>query len=80
MGFAPASVIGDAAHAASPTSGQGASLAMEDGLELARCLRDIPDVSKALAAYERLRRERVEQVVAYGARMSGFNWAARQRV
>ena len=47
-------------------------MAMEDGLELARCLRDIPDVPKALATYERLRQERVEQVVAHGARMSGF--------
>ena len=35
-------VIGDAAHAPSPSSGQGASMALEDAVELARCLRDLP--------------------------------------
>ena len=35
-------VIGDAAHAPSPTSGQGASLAIEDAVVLAKCLRDLP--------------------------------------
>jgi 2-polyprenyl-6-methoxyphenol hydroxylase-like FAD-dependent oxidoreductase len=33
-------VIGDAAHAPSPTSGQGASLAIEDAVLLGKCLRD----------------------------------------
>lgn len=37
----PRIIIGDAAHAASPSSGQGASLAIEDGVMLARCLRDL---------------------------------------
>jgi 2-polyprenyl-6-methoxyphenol hydroxylase-like FAD-dependent oxidoreductase len=61
-------IIGDAAHAASPTSGQGASMAIEDGVELARCLGDnSDDPEAAFAAYERLRRERVERVVAFGA-------------
>ena len=68
-------LIGDAAHAAAPSSGQGVSMAIEDGIELARCLRDVPDIPAALAAYERLRRERVERVVAHGARMSGFKTA-----
>jgi len=36
-------IIGDAAHAPSPTSGQGASLAIEDAVQLAKCLRDLPD-------------------------------------
>lgn len=36
---------------------------------LAKCLRDLPDVTQALAAYERLRRERAEKVVAYSHRM-----------
>lgn len=61
-------VIGDAAHAASPSSGQGASMAIEDAVVLARCLRDVPGTAAALAAYERLRRARVERVVAHGAR------------
>jgi FAD-dependent urate hydroxylase len=61
-------VIGDAAHAVSPSSGQGASMAVEDAVELARCLRDLPQPGAAFAAYERLRRRRVERVVALGAR------------
>lgn len=63
-------IIGDAAHATSPSSGQGASLAVEDAVQLARCLRDLPDVDGALTAYEGLRRRRVERVVAHGARTS----------
>ena len=35
-------VIGDAAHAPSPTSGQGASLSVEDAVVLAQSLRDAP--------------------------------------
>lgn len=61
-------IVGDAAHAAAPSSGQGASMAIEDGIELARCLRARPTLSDALAAYERLRRERVEKVVRLGRR------------
>lgn len=61
-------IIGDAAHATSPAAGQGASMAVEDAVELARCLRDLPDPDRALAAYERLRRGRVEKVVATGKR------------
>lgn len=66
----PMVIIGDAAHAASPSSGQGASMAMEDALVLAKCLRDLPDTAGAVAAFEQLRRPRVERVVAYGARSS----------
>jgi FAD-dependent urate hydroxylase len=64
----PMIVIGDAAHAPSPTSGQGASMAAEDAVVLARCLRDLPDIPRAFAAYEQLRRRRVERIVARGAR------------
>ncbi|MEU1846032.1 FAD-dependent oxidoreductase [Micromonospora sediminicola] len=63
-------VIGDAAHTAAPSSGQGAAMAFEDAVQLARCLRDLPDVPAAFAAYERLRRARVERVVAQGRRTS----------
>jgi FAD-dependent urate hydroxylase len=65
----PAVLIGDTVHATSPNSGQGASMALEDALVLAKCLRDIPDAEVAFAAYERLRRERVEKVVAYSRRI-----------
>jgi FAD-dependent urate hydroxylase len=66
----PMVIIGDAAHATSPASGQGASMAIEDAVVLAKCLRDLPGIPQAFAAYEQLRRERVERVVAQGARSS----------
>ena len=58
-------IIGDAAHAASPSSGQGASMAIEDAVVLARCLRD-HEVDDAFSEYEKLRRARVEKIVAQG--------------
>jgi 2-polyprenyl-6-methoxyphenol hydroxylase-like FAD-dependent oxidoreductase len=70
----PGVLVGDAIHAVSPTAGQGASLAMEDAIVLAQCLRDIPEVEPAFATYERLRRARVERVVQY-ARSLG-SWRA----
>lgn len=57
----------DAAHATSPSTAQGASMALEDAVVLAQCLRDFPSVQEALAGFEGLRRERVERVVAAGA-------------
>jgi 2-polyprenyl-6-methoxyphenol hydroxylase-like FAD-dependent oxidoreductase len=63
-------LVGDAVHAPSNSTGQGASLAMESAIQLARCLRDLPDVASAFAAYERLRRPRVETIAARGARIS----------
>jgi len=61
-------VVGDAAHAPSPSSGQGASLAIEDAVELARCLRDVPDAP--LARFEALRRPRVERIIKAAARVN----------
>jgi 2-polyprenyl-6-methoxyphenol hydroxylase-like FAD-dependent oxidoreductase len=63
-------IIGDAAHAPSPSSGQGASMALEDAVVLAQALRDHGGVPAAFAAYESARRERVEKIVAAGARSS----------
>ncbi|GAB3143012.1 FAD-dependent monooxygenase [Amycolatopsis stemonae] len=60
-------LAGDAAHAASPAAGQGASMALEDSVILAQCLRDRPDPASAFAAYEGLRRERVEKLVKASA-------------
>jgi len=59
-------LMGDAIHAVSPNAGQGASLAMEDAIVLAKCLRDIPDHALAFATYEHLRRARVERMVRHG--------------
>ncbi|RSN48125.1 FAD-dependent oxidoreductase [Amycolatopsis sp. WAC 04197] len=61
-------IIGDAAHATSPAAGQGAAMAIEDAVTLARCLRDVSSIPKALAVYEGLRRERVEAIVERGKR------------
>jgi 2-polyprenyl-6-methoxyphenol hydroxylase-like FAD-dependent oxidoreductase len=63
-------IIGDAAHSPSPSCGQGASMAAEDGVVLAMCLREQPDVRTALAGYGRVRRARVERIVKQGARTS----------
>jgi 2-polyprenyl-6-methoxyphenol hydroxylase-like FAD-dependent oxidoreductase len=63
-------LVGDAVHAPSNSTGQGASLAIESAIELARCLRDMPEHSSAFAAYEQLRRPRVERIAAQGARVN----------
>ncbi|MGG2461060.1 FAD-dependent monooxygenase [Streptomyces sp. RGM 3693] len=65
-------LVGDAVHAPSSSSGQGASLAIESAVELARCLRDLPTHREAFAAYEALRRPRVEAI--------GLNAAAVNKV
>lgn len=66
----PVCLIGDAAHATLPSAGQGASLAMEDAIVLARCLRDEPDTQTAFSTFETLRRGRVEELVE-AARTNG---------
>ncbi|MEV6298493.1 NAD(P)/FAD-dependent oxidoreductase [Actinoplanes sp. NPDC051861] len=63
-------LVGDAAHAVAPSSGQGASMALEDAVVLGHHLRRQRDVSEALAGYEAERRPRVQKVVAYGRRSS----------
>ncbi|MGC9540614.1 FAD-dependent oxidoreductase [Streptomyces sp. UG1] len=63
-------VIGDAAHAASPATGQGASMALEDAVVLAKSLRDAPDTDAALSLYETLRRPRVENNITVSGNIS----------
>jgi FAD-dependent urate hydroxylase len=63
-------VIGDAAHAPSPTSGQGASLAIEDAVQVAKCLRDLPGPGLAFATFEQIRRPRAEKVIKQAARVN----------
>ncbi|CRK85017.1 FAD-dependent oxidoreductase [Neobacillus massiliamazoniensis] len=64
----PIALMGDAAHAISPSSGQGASMALEDAIVLAKCLRDIPNVEKAFTTYEHIRRERTVKMYEVGER------------
>jgi 2-polyprenyl-6-methoxyphenol hydroxylase-like FAD-dependent oxidoreductase len=60
-------LIGDAAHAMSPAGGQGASLALEDAMLLARLVADgARPLEESFARFERLRRARAEALVARG--------------
>lgn len=63
-------LIGDAAHVASPSSGQGASLAIEDALEIVRCLRDGADHVQAFSTFQQLREMRVKRVLEGGKRVN----------
>jgi salicylate hydroxylase len=63
-------LIGDAAHPMLPFMGQGAAMAIEDGVVLGRCLAGETDVAAALARYDRARRDRatfVQRESAAGA-------------
>jgi 2-polyprenyl-6-methoxyphenol hydroxylase-like FAD-dependent oxidoreductase len=61
-------LIGDAAHATSPHAGQGASLALEDALRLARLLQDGQELGLTFQNFEAERRPRAERVVAFARR------------
>jgi len=50
--------LGDAAHPMTPFLGQGACMAIEDGMVLARCVAKYPDIEVALRHYEAARKER----------------------
>nr|WP_277611360.1 FAD-dependent monooxygenase [Streptomyces scabichelini] len=56
-------LIGDAAHAFSPSMAQGGAMALEDALVLADTLMTMPDVTAALAAFQARRAERVAWVL-----------------
>lgn len=64
-------LIGDAAHAVSPNAGQGAALALEDAMYLAKLLRDSSDYVQVFAQFEKDRKPRVEKIVAEGRRLAG---------
>lgn len=49
-------LVGDAAHTAHYTLGSGTKLALEDAIDLARCLAEEPVLSVAFERYERHRR------------------------
>jgi salicylate hydroxylase len=56
-------LLGDAAHPTLPMMAQGANMAIEDGVVLARCLAAQGDVPAALQAYEAARRDRTARLV-----------------
>jgi 2-polyprenyl-6-methoxyphenol hydroxylase-like FAD-dependent oxidoreductase len=72
-------LLGDAAHAMTPSLGQGACQALEDGVTLAACLDATPDIGAALADYDRLRRPRTQAIVRRSARLGAvgqWSWPA----
>jgi 2-polyprenyl-6-methoxyphenol hydroxylase-like FAD-dependent oxidoreductase len=71
-------LVGDAAHPTTPNLGQGANMAIDDAIVLARALRDEESVEDALARYERERLDRTRMIVkrswAFGR---PFRWKSR---
>ena len=57
------SLLGDAAHPTLPMLAQGANMAIEDGLVLARCIAAYDDPTTALARYDAARVERTAKLV-----------------
>ena len=58
-----ATLVGDAAHPTLPMLAQGANMAIEDGMVLARCLSAYQDAETALARYDAARVERTAKLV-----------------
>jgi FAD-dependent urate hydroxylase len=64
-------LLGDAAHTMTPNLGQGACQAIEDAVELGKCLKSEPDIVAALKHYER-RRVRRTNMITRLARLVGW--------
>ena len=58
-----ATLLGDACHSTLPFLAQGASMSIEDGFMLARCLAAFDDIETALKRYEVARLERTTRIV-----------------
>jgi 2-polyprenyl-6-methoxyphenol hydroxylase-like FAD-dependent oxidoreductase len=63
-------LLGDAAHPMTTNLGQGAGMAMEDGVVLARCLSEQPEPEAALREYERLRMARTGEMMALANKLN----------
>ncbi|HVV15586.1 MAG TPA: FAD-dependent monooxygenase [Polyangia bacterium] len=74
-------LLGDAAHPATPNLGQGANMAIDDAIALARALRDETSLPAALARYERERLDRTRLIVkrswSYGR---PYRWTSRPAI
>lgn len=66
-------LVGDSAHAMTPHAGQGASMALESSIILAKCMRDISDTEKAFAKYQELRKPRVEHMIMQARKQGKFS-------
>lgn len=80
-------LLGDAAHPMTPNAGQGACMAIEDGLVLANSLSEKADPAAALRLYEDRRRERTAATVELARRFgkmgqlsNGFARAVRNAI
>jgi salicylate hydroxylase len=62
-------LLGDACHPMVPLLAQGANMALEDGIVLARAIEKYGTQPEALSHYEAARRERANKVVAGSAAM-----------
>lgn len=65
-------LLGDAAHPTTPFLGQGAAMALEDALVLARAITAASNVTEALARYEQARVARANGVLV-ASRENGIN-------
>lgn len=64
-------LLGDAAHAIGPHSGQGAAMAIEDAVALTACVGLEGNITQAFRRFEIMRRARVEEVARVTARNGG---------
>ena len=68
----PIVLMGDAAHTAHFSIGSGTKLALEDAIELARCIARTSDIKEALQAYEAVRS--VEVLKIQNAARNSTEW------
>lgn len=70
-------LLGDAAHPTTPNLGQGANMAIDDALVLARALRDEPSMAEAFVRYERERVARARHIVTLSRRFGAVaGWSS----
>jgi salicylate hydroxylase len=69
-------LLGDAAHTITPFLGQGAAMALEDGVVLARCIDTAGDIEQALSCYDQTRVERGNWVLVESQRQADRLMAA----
>ncbi|HKS27917.1 MAG TPA: FAD-dependent monooxygenase [Pyrinomonadaceae bacterium] len=62
-------LLGDSAHPTTPNMGQGACMAIESSLALARCLRQDVDLQESLRRYERERMPRTAWITSQSRRI-----------